>query len=152
LPDRPLTGRVSYVYDEMTLDTRTGRARVVVPNPGGLLRAGMYATVMLFGAPSEPHPLVPVDAVIRTGEDAVVIVALGGGRFRPQPVALGEEAGQMVQVLEGLDGTEQVVTRAQFLIDSEARLSGALAGLGTGATAGAEGDDAGSPMPPSHNH
>jgi multidrug efflux pump subunit AcrA (membrane-fusion protein) len=151
-PDRPLTGRVSYIYDEMALDTRTGRARVVVPNPGGLLQTGMYATVTLYGAPSEPHPLVPSDAVIRTGEDAVVIVALGGGRFRPQRVTLGEEAGAMVQVLDGLDGTEEIVTRAQFLIDSEARLSGALAGLGTGAAPDDVRDGAATPMPPSHNH
>jgi multidrug efflux pump subunit AcrA (membrane-fusion protein) len=128
-PDREVTGQVEYVYDTLDPDSRTGRARVAVPNPGGLFRTGMYVTATLYGAPSAPHPLVPSDAVIRTGDEAVVVVALGGGRFRPQRVRLGEEAGAMVQVLAGLDGGEEVVVRAQFLIDSEARLSGALAGL-----------------------
>jgi multidrug efflux pump subunit AcrA (membrane-fusion protein) len=128
-PDRPVTGRVEFVYDDLDEETRTARARVTVPNPGGMFRTGMYATATLYGAPSEPHPLVPSDAVIRSGEDAVVVVALGGGRFRPQRVSLGDEAGGRIQVLAGLEGGEVVVTRAQFLIDSEARLSGVLGGL-----------------------
>jgi multidrug efflux pump subunit AcrA (membrane-fusion protein) len=133
-PDRPITGRVEFVYDDLDEATRTARARVAVPNPGGMFRTGMYATATLFGAPTEPHPLVPSDAVIRTGDEAVVVIALGGGRFRPQPVTLGDEAGGRVQVLAGLEGGEEVVIRAQFLIDSEARLSGALAGFGAPAT------------------
>ena len=144
-PDRPLTGRVEFVYDALDADTRTARARVAVANPGGTLRTGMYATATLFGSPSAPHPLVPTDAVIRTGADAVVVVALGGGRFRPQRVALGEEAGGRVQVLEGLAGGEEVVTRAQFLIDSEARLSGALAGLEPADPAGHAGHEPAAP-------
>jgi hypothetical protein len=50
-------------------------------------------------------------------------------------VTLGDEAGGRIQVLAGLDGGEVVVTRAQFLIDSEARLSGALGGLAAPAAA-----------------
>jgi RND family efflux transporter MFP subunit len=133
-PDRPITGRVEFVYDDLDEATRTARARVAVPNPRGMFRTGMYATATLFGAPTEAHPLVPSDAVIRTGDDAVVVVALGGGRFRPQSVILGDEAGGRVQVLSGLTGGEEVVIRAQFLIDSEARLSGALTGLGSPGT------------------
>lgn len=136
-PGQEVTGRVEYVYDTLDPSTRTGTARVAVPNPGGRLKPGMYATATLFGAPSVAHPTVPSEAVIRTGNDAVVILALGEGRFRPQPVTLGEEAGGYVQVLGGLSGGETVVTSAQFLIDSEARLSAAV-----GAMAGGSAPDA----------
>ncbi|HYE58166.1 MAG TPA: efflux RND transporter periplasmic adaptor subunit [Rhodothermales bacterium] len=142
-PDAPMDGRVEFVYDTLDPDTRTGRARVVVPNPGSTLKAGMYATVTLVGGASGTFPVVSSDAVLRTSDEAVVIVALGGGRFRPQRVSLGEEAGGRVQILAGLQGGEQVVTRAQFLIDSEARLSGALAALDAG-----EVQPSGQPSPP----
>ena len=131
-PGAELRGRVDYVYDTLDPALRTGTARVTVPNPGGRIKPGMYATATLYGALSEPRPAVPSEAVIRTGDEAVVIVALGEGRFRPQPVTLGEEAGGVVQVLDGLEGDERVVTSAQFLIDSEARLAaavGAMAGM-----------------------
>lgn len=132
LPSDPgveLTGRVDYVYDTMDTMLRTGTARVTVSNPGGRIKPGMYATVNLYGALSEPQLSVPSEAVIRSGDEAVVIVALGEGRFRPQPVTVGEEAGGFAQILDGLTGEEQVVTSAQFLIDSEARLAAAIGSM-----------------------
>jgi RND family efflux transporter MFP subunit len=132
LPSEPgvtTTGRVDYVYDTLDPQLRTGRARVTVGNPGGRLKPGMYATVTLYGPLAEPAPTVPTDAVIRTGTDAVVVVALGEGRFLPRPVVLGEEAGGRVQVLEGVEAGERVVTSAQFLIDSEARLAAAVGAM-----------------------
>lgn len=128
-PGTEFAGAVDYVYDLLDPATRTGRARLTVPNPDRRLKPGMYATATLFGAPTEPRPTVPADAVIRTGTDAGVILSLGEGRFQPRPVTLGAEAGDRVQILAGLDGGETVVSGAQFLIDSEARLSGAVAAL-----------------------
>ncbi len=140
LPGEELRGRVDYVYDTIDPATRTGTARITVANPGGRLRPGMYATATLFGAASAPRPVVPSEAVVRTGGEsageAAVILALGEGRFRPQPVTLGEESGGMVQVLSGLSAGDRVVTSAQFLIDSEAQLSSALAGMSGGSMPG----------------
>ncbi|MDT7858237.1 efflux RND transporter periplasmic adaptor subunit, partial [Rubrivirga sp. S365] len=132
LPGEELRGRVDYVYDTIDPGTRTGTARVTVANPSGRLRPGMFATATLFGAASAPRPVVPSEAVVRDGETTAVILALGEGRFRPQPVTLGEESGGVVQVLSGLQPGDRVVTSAQFLIDSEARLSSALAGMSGG--------------------
>jgi RND family efflux transporter MFP subunit len=138
-PGAELRGRVEYVYDTLDPSTRTGTARIAVPNAARRLKPGMFATATLFGSPSEAAPVVPTEAVIRTGEEAVVILALGEGRFRPQPVTLGEEGEGVVQVLEGLEGGERIVTSAQFLIDSEARLA---ASIGAMASASGETSDA----------
>ncbi len=128
-PGAEIRGRVDYIYDTIDPMLRTGQARVTVANPGGRIKPGMYATATLFGAPSEPLPTVPSEALIRTGDEAVVIVALGEGRFRPQAVLPGEEANGLVQILDGLTGGELVVTSAQFLIDSEARLAAAVGAM-----------------------
>ncbi len=133
LPGEEIRGRVGFVYDTVDPATRTGTARVTLANAGGRLRPGMTATATLYGAPTAAGPVVPSEAVVRTGAEApgeaVVIVALGEGRFRPVQVRVGEEAGGVTRVLSGLSVGDHVVTSAQFLIDSEARLSSAIAGM-----------------------
>ncbi len=128
-PGDELRGRVEYVYDTLDPSTRTGTARIVVPNPGGRLKPGMFATATLNGRPSDPVVVVPSEAVIRTGTDAVVIRALGEGRFEPQPVTLGQQSGGLIQILSGLSEGEHIVTSAQFLIDSEARLAASIGAM-----------------------
>lgn len=133
-PGTEFTGRVDYIYDTIDPMLRTGTARITVANPGGRIKPGMYATVNLYGALSGPQLSVPSEAVIRTGDEAVVVVALGEGRFRPQSVTIGEEGGGYTQILDGLTGNEEVVTSAQFLIDSEARLASAVGAMTGGAS------------------
>lgn len=128
-PGSPITGTVSYVYDDLDVETRTVRARVAVPNPGLRLKPGMYATVTLLGGATQPSAVVPSESLIRGGASNMVIVALGDGRFRPVHVQVGLESEGMVQILSGLEGDERVVTSAQFLIDSEARLASAVGAM-----------------------
>lgn len=141
----PRVGRVEFIYDRLDVSTRKGTARVSLSNPGHRLKPGMYATVTLTGGTSEPLPVVSAEAVVRTGTGAAVLIALGDGRFRPQPVTLGTESSGQVQVLEGLTGGEMIVTSAQFLIDSEARLSDVLQAFGGS-------DSTRIPAPPPHSH
>src|SRR5690606_37417275 len=68
--------------------------------------------------------LVPTEAVIRTGRRTLVMLALDGGRYRPAEVRIGREAGGQSEILAGLAAGERVITSGQFLIDSEASLSG----------------------------
>ncbi|PAP74656.1 efflux RND transporter periplasmic adaptor subunit [Rubrivirga marina] len=144
LPGDELRGRVDYVYDTLDPSTRTGTARITLANAGGRLRPGMYATATLFGAASASGPVVPTEAIVRTGGEGVgeaaVILALGDGRFRPQPVTIGEEGDGVVRVLSGLAVGDRVVTSAQFLIDSEARLAASLGAM-TGGMEMADTDD-----------
>lgn len=125
-PGAEVGGKVDYIYDTLNEETRSARIRISLPNPGYGFKPGMYATVTLEGAPSEPRPTVPSEALVRTGERDMVIIALGEGRFRPVEVEPGLEADDHVQILAGLSGGERVVTSAQFLIDSEARLQSAV--------------------------
>jgi multidrug efflux pump subunit AcrA (membrane-fusion protein) len=129
-PGTTFTGRVDHFYHMLDAEARTAKARIVLP--GGHrspLKPGMYATVTLLGGATEALPVVPSEAIIRTGEREVVVVSIGEGRFKPIPVRVGMESGGRSQILEGLNGDEIVVTSAQFLIDSEARLASAISAM-----------------------
>ncbi|MEO7815438.1 MAG: HlyD family secretion protein, partial [Sphingomicrobium sp.] len=97
--------------------------RVELPNRGGRLRPGMFATVHLGGSVAGGM-LVPSEAVIRTGKRDLVMVAVAGGRFRPVEVQVGREGGGKTQIIVGLAPGQKVVASGQFLLDSEASLSG----------------------------
>jgi len=125
-PGQTIQARVSFIYDELDTASRTVKARIDIPNPGLRLKPEMYASVRLVGTTATAYPVVPAESVIRTGERDVVIVALGDGRFLPTEVTVGLEADGRIQILDGLSGTEQVVTSGQFLIDSEAQLASAV--------------------------
>ena len=133
-PGRIFHGRVEALLPEVDARTRTETARIALDNPGGLLAPGMYATVGLHVAEGTAHPLVPDAALISTGTQNRVILALGGGRVEPRAVRIGRSAGGDTEILAGLRGGERVVTSGQFLIDSEADLEGALQRLTVPAT------------------
>ena len=126
LPGTTFDGKVEYVYPELSGATRTVKLRIALPNRDAALRPGMYASVRLDGAPRAAALTVPTEAVIRTGTRSVVLVAEDAARFRPVAVRTGIEAGERIEVLEGLAEGQQVVASGQFLIDSEASLRGAL--------------------------
>lgn len=125
-PGEHFTGRVRYVEPEVSEKTRTVALKLEVPNRDGKLKSGMYATVVFRPSAAEEAIAVPSQAILRTGERNVVIVALGEGRFAPRAVTLGVSGEGYVQVLEGLAEGDEVVTSAQFLIDSESNLKAAI--------------------------
>ncbi len=127
LPGETIVGRVRFIEPEVGEQTRTINLIIEVPNPSGRLRVGMYATVRFEPVAVSDAVAVPTQAVLRTGERDVVVLALGDGRFAPREVRLGVEGDDgFVQVIEGLSGSEVVVTSAQFLIDSESNLRAAI--------------------------
>ena len=129
LPGQTFTGKVSFLYPAVNPGSRTLQARVVVANRSDKLRPGMFADVTLdLGA--ERGVTIPADALVDTGESQYVFVALPGGRFEPRPVTVGTRTAEKVQILRGLHAGEQVVTTANFLIDSESRLRAAIQGFG----------------------
>jgi Cu(I)/Ag(I) efflux system membrane fusion protein len=121
-PGETFRGRISYVYPEVRLDTRTARIRISLANPGGRVKPGMFATAQLETAVTESAVLVPRDAVMHSGSHAMVFVDEGAGAFRARQVVVGADMGGRTQVLSGLQPGERVVQRANFLLDSESRL------------------------------
>ena len=152
-PDRVFKGSVNALLPEVNAQTRTVRARIVLANPGGALKPGMYATVKFGGASGKPVVLVPSEAVISTGKRNVVIVDAGDGRFAPVEVDVGRESGDMTAIRNGIAAGQRVVVSGQFLVDSEASLKGALARISSSrdmvAQAGAADPHAGHAMPAS---
>ena len=126
-PGEVFEGRVKAVLPETVRETRTLRLRIELPNPAGKLKAGLYATATIVGA-GEAALVVPSEAVIRTGQRAVVFVAgEKPGQFSPVTVELGREVGDKLVVIKGLTAGQQVVASGQFLIDSEASMTGMVA-------------------------
>ncbi len=122
-PGETLSGRVSAILPQTQADSRTLTVRIELPNRGGRLRPGMFATVS-FGGSTQLALLVPSEALIRTGKRTLVMLALDKGRYRPAEVQTGREAGDDTEILAGLSEGEKIVASGQFLIDSEASLSG----------------------------
>ena len=126
-PGETFDGRIAVVLPETSRETRTLRVRIELPNRNGKLKAGMYGQAAISGAQQEAL-VVPSEAVIRTGQRALVFVAgEQTGRFSPVEVQLGREVGGKLVVLGGLSVGQQVVVSGQFLIDSEASVSGMVA-------------------------
>ncbi len=138
LPGQVFEGKVGYVYPFLDERTRQINVRLEFPNPGMILKPGMFATVALEGNAPEKRILVSRSAVIDTGERQVAFVALGQGRFEPRTVHMGAETDDgKVEILDGLQPGEWVVVSGQFLLDSEARMREALAKMMRGTPASA---------------
>jgi len=122
LPGRTFEGRIEYVYPTLKENTRSMTARIALPNPGGRLKPGMYATVRLEKDLGRVLA-VPRSAVLRTGEKAIAFVAMAGGRLMPHELTLGMTGEEYVEVLKGLEPGARIVTSAQYLLDSESNLA-----------------------------
>ena len=122
-PGETFTGRIVAILPAANADTRTLTARIELPNRGGRLRPGMFAQIAL-GESTVTALLVPSEAVIRTGTRTLVMLDTGDGRYHPAEVRAGREGGGQTEILGGLREGEKVVVSGQFLLDSEASLSG----------------------------
>jgi len=126
MPGEVFSGRVNYVYPVLDPKTRTLQVRLHFDNPGGRLKPNMYASVTIFGK-SHPGALsIPREALIRGQDTDRVVVALGNGNYTVHEVMSGIESGNWVEIVAGLEVGDEVVSSAQFLIDSEANLAGSI--------------------------
>ena len=122
-PGQSFFGKVIAILPTAQAESRTLTVRIELPNRGGRLRPGMFATVH-FAGNGAAALLVPSEAVIRTGRRDLVMVAGAGGRYQPVEVKVGREGGGKTEILAGLGEGQKIVASGQFLLDSEASLSG----------------------------
>jgi len=123
-PGRVFNGRVDYILPQFDMNTRTLPVRLVFPNPGLKLRPGMYVNVRTK-LPLGRQLVVPASAVFHSGTRNLVFVDDGDGSIEPREVELGPQVGAELVVTKGVKAQEQIVTSANFLIDSEAQLQAA---------------------------
>jgi Cu(I)/Ag(I) efflux system membrane fusion protein/cobalt-zinc-cadmium efflux system membrane fusion protein len=124
-PGESFAGKIIYIYPYLNPETRTNQVRIEVANPGLKLKPEMFANLEIhvdYGT----KLTVPSDAVLDAGDTKIVFVAKGDGYFEPREVKLGVRGQDMYEVLGGLSDGENVVTSANFLIDSESSLKAAL--------------------------
>jgi len=130
-PGQAVAGRVSFVWPVVDEQSRTGKVRVALANPRGLIKPGMYATLLFDATVGRNALSLPSEAVVLTGERDLVFVVGRDGALEPRAVTLGARAGDRIEILSGVADGERVVASANFLVDAESRLtSGAgMAGM-----------------------
>jgi len=124
-PDRTFTGRVDFIYPQVDMETRTAKVRIVFSNPGLKLKPGMFVNVSLK-VQMGSQLVIPATGVLQSGAREIAFVERKDGYIEPREVQLGSRVGDDFIVLKGLKAGEQIVTSANFLIDSESQLQAAL--------------------------
>jgi RND family efflux transporter MFP subunit len=127
-PGRVFNGRVDYILPQLDMNTRTLPVRLVFANPGLKLRPGMYVNVCAK-LPMGRQLVVPASAAFHSGTKNLVFVYRDEGNIEPREVELGPQVGDELVVTKGIKAQEQIVTSANFLIDSEAQLQAAAGAL-----------------------
>jgi Cu(I)/Ag(I) efflux system membrane fusion protein len=122
-PEKEFLAKVDFVYPSLSGQTRTAKARFVIPNPNLLLKPQMFADVAMELNLGE-RLAIPEEAILDTGTRQIVYVDNGDGYFTARQIKAGYRANGMVEVLSGLKAGEKVVSSSVFLIDSEAKLKG----------------------------
>jgi Cu(I)/Ag(I) efflux system membrane fusion protein len=126
--DKSFTGVVAVVNPFVSQTQRTTKIRIDLPNPDLQLRPGMYVNADLSVDLGEGLT-VPINAVVPTGNRNIVFLDKGNGKLQPSIVELGSQVGDAYQVLSGLKEGDRVVASANFLIDAESQVQGALQGF-----------------------
>src|SRR5438270_5904841 len=124
-PNDHFEGQVAVINPFLEQAKRTAKVRIDIPNPDFKLRPGMYANVEL-GMDMGKGLVVPASAVMPTGSREIAFVDKGGGKLEPRVIELGEQIGDHYEVKSGLAEGERVVASANFLIDAESKVQGAL--------------------------
>ena len=121
-PGQTWSGEVDFIYPELDPQWRTARLRLRFANPDGQLKSAMLADVTIIADDGQQRLSVPRSAVIRDGQQSRVVQVLGDRQFRSVVVETGIETRDRVEILSGLQAGDDVVTSAQFLIDSESHI------------------------------
>ena len=123
LPGKTWKGQVDYIYPTLDAKTRTVKIRLRFKNENGDFKPNMFAQLAIHTTGDESALLIPKEALIRTGNQDRVVLALGEGSFKSVAVRVGRYDSESVEILEGLSEGEKVVSSAQFLLDSESSKS-----------------------------
>jgi len=127
LPGHDFIGRITYIYPYLDAKTRTNKVRIEFDNAAGLLKPDMFGDVAISASSIKPGIFVPRESVLVTGKRAHVFVQSEPGHFEPRTVRTGISADGLIEIIDGVQAGEQVVSSGQFLIDSESSIREAAA-------------------------
>ncbi len=124
-PGETFDGELALIDPFLNMQMRIGKARIDIKNPELKLQPGMYVNIAL-GMDMGEGLTIPASAIMPTGSRSLVFVDKGEGKLEPRYVQLGRKFGDIFEVRDGLKDGERVVTSANFLIDAESKVQGAV--------------------------
>lgn len=127
IPGRIFKGHLAFIYPYAEEKTRTIKVRLAFDNAELLLKPELFAEVTIHAGKQQDAVVIPTEAVVRSGAKSQVFIVRGAGKFEPRAVTTGLASNDDIAILDGLAAGEEVVTSAQFLIDSESKLHEATA-------------------------
>ena len=130
-PGRTFIGHITYIYPYLDPKTRTNKVRIEFDNAEGLLKPDMFGDVTITASSKKPGLFVAREAVLITGKKSHLFVQTEPGHFEPRTVKIGTQADGLVEIMDGVQDGELVVTSGQFLIDSESSIREAAAKMVT---------------------
>jgi len=133
--NREFTGRIAVVYPQVNRETRTARVRIELTNADLALLPDMYVDAEINAGNAAPVLALPDSSVLDTGTRQTVLVDKGDGRFEPRQIKIGRRGDGFVEIRDGINEGEAIVTSANFLIDAESNLKAALKGFAEGSAA-----------------
>jgi len=125
-PGRTWLGKIDYIYPTLNPQTRTLRVRIPLANADFSLKPNMFANVVIQTPADNAVLAVPSSALIRTQHNERVVLSLGDGQYRSVAVVAGQRSAAFTEIRAGLQVGDEVVTSAQFLIDSESAIAADL--------------------------
>ncbi|HIA7952723.1 efflux RND transporter periplasmic adaptor subunit [Legionella pneumophila] len=128
LPNELFKAKLDFIYPTIEMKTRTAKVRFEVDNQKDQLKPGMYVNLELK-IPLGERLVVPKNAVLLTGERAVVFIYHGNGKIEWRDVTIGVRAGDLLEIVKGVKEGDKIITSANFLIDSESQLKAAMGGM-----------------------
>ncbi|HAR44278.1 MAG TPA: hypothetical protein DCS07_16870 [Bdellovibrionales bacterium] len=133
VPGKSFSGKILSISPIVNSPTRTVRVRALVPDPQNLLRPDTFVNVKIK-VDLGKRLAIPDDAILHSGSETFVFIALGKGRYEPRIVTTGVKSDDSYEILSGLVDGDLVVSSANFLIDSESRLRSALKNMKSSST------------------
>lgn len=117
-PGQTFTGRITYLSDVLDPQSRTAKVRCEVPNPRGMLKLEMFATIQIPTGIQRETLMIPVAAVQEIDKKSVVFVKEGENKFEKREVELGAQSDGWIEVRDGVKEREKVVTAGAFMLKS----------------------------------
>jgi len=117
---------IDYIYPHLNPKSRTVTVRMSLDNKDNKFKPNMFANLKIYTGAKENILVIPIEAVIRSGDSNRVMVAIGEGRFEAKTVRIGIESGSYIEIISGLKEGDEVVVSGQFLLDSEASLKSSI--------------------------